>query len=150
MPFGNKRLDPHWQHLRRICAVPFLSLSEVYLKAVEPGEVPRRTGERNPDFFVDSPDIPVHLEALSIRRTNRVKRGVERITIAGKPRRVVFTAYGKGDRPRGQVKQVTVDGGIIYRQLILTRVMQSNISGPSSIGAVRAVKASERIKRRCW
>ena len=128
MPCGNKRLDPNRQHRRGIVAIPFLSLSKVYLKAVERGEVPRGAGERNPYFLIDSPDIPVDPEALPVRRANRAKGGIERITIAGKPRRIVFAAYGEGDRPRGKVKQVAIDDAIVDRQLILTRVMQSNIS----------------------
>src|SRR5215813_6878314 len=101
---GNSRLDPHRQDSRCICAVPFLSLSKVYLKAVEPREVPRRTGKRHTYFLVDCPDIPVHLEALSVRRANRVKGRIECVTIALESRCVVFAAYRKGDRSGRKVK----------------------------------------------
>src|SRR5262249_11063209 len=123
---------------------------KVYLKAVEPREVPRRTGKRHTYFLVDCPDVPIHSEALPVRRANRVKGGIERITIAGKPRRVVFAAYRKGDRSGRKVKQVAVEGGIVDRQLILTGVMQGNISSCSGRRGVLAEKASKRIKRRCW
>src|SRR5205823_3436325 len=80
------------QDRRSIVAVPFLSFGKVHLKAVEPGEIPCRTGERHTHFLVDSPDIPIHAEALPIGRTNRVERVIERIT---KPRLADF--------PDGQV-----------------------------------------------
>src|SRR3954447_20114298 len=95
MPCWNKRLDPDRQHLRGILAVPFLPLSKVHLQAVEPREIPRRTRKRNPYFLVDSPHVPVHLEALAVSRADRVKRRIERITIAGESRRVVFGANSK-------------------------------------------------------
>src|SRR5215471_15879454 len=66
MPCGNSRLDPDRQHSRGIVAVPFFPLGKVYLQTVERWEVPRGTGEWNPYFLVDSPDIPVHPEALPI------------------------------------------------------------------------------------
>src|SRR5215471_16306709 len=125
---GNKRLDPDRQNSRGILTVPFLPLGKVHLQTVERREVPRRACERYPYFLVNSPDVPVHPEALPVRRANGVKGGIERITIAGKPRCVVLAADGKGDRSGGKVKQVAVEGGIVYRQLILTGVMQGNIN----------------------
>src|SRR5262245_8445019 len=142
MRCGNKRLDPDRQHSRGIVAVPFFPLGKVYLQAIKPGKVPRWTGERNPYFLVNSPDIPVHPEALPVHRANRVKGCIERITIAGKPRRVILAAYGKGDRSGGKVKQVTVEGGIVYRQLILTGVMQRDINSCSGVRGVLVEKAS--------
>ena len=90
-------------------------------------EVPRGTGEWHPHFLVDSPDIPVHPEALPIRRANGVKGVIERVTIASKSRRVVLAANGKRDRAGGKIEQVTVKGAV-DRQLILTRVMQGHIN----------------------
>src|SRR5260370_38752050 len=92
MHCGNKRLEPDRQHIRGILTVPFLPLSKVHFEAIEGREVPRGTGEWHPYFLVDSPDIPVHPEALSVRGANGVKGSIERITIASKSRRVVFAA----------------------------------------------------------
>ena len=61
-----KREESRRQHRRCVVAVPFLALGKVNLEAVEPGEVPRGAGKRYPYFLVDSPDITVHTEALTI------------------------------------------------------------------------------------
>ena len=135
------------QHRRCILAVPFLTLGKVYLKAVEPREVPRRAGEWHTHFLVDSPDIPVHTVALPIYRANRVKGVIERVTIAIESRRVILAANGKGDRPGGKIEQVAVNSGVTYRQLIRTRVMESDINSCSGRRAVLAKKPTERIKR---
>ena len=113
---------------RSIVAVPLLALGEVHLQAIEAGEVPRWAGKWHPYFLVDSPHIAIDPEALPIHRTNRLKRVVERVTIACEPRRVVFTTDREGDRPRGKIKQVTVKGGIVYRQLIFTGILQVHIN----------------------
>src|SRR5262249_43090030 len=65
-------------------------------------------------------------------------------------RRVILTADSKGDGSRGKVKQVTVNGGITYRQLIFPRVMQGDVnSGPCCLG-VMGSEIQERIKCRSW
>src|SRR2546428_6434624 len=106
------------QNCRGVVAVPFLALGKVHLKTVETGEVPRGTGDRHTHFFVDSPDIPVHPEALPIHRANRLKRVIERVAIAGEPGRVILAANRKRDWPGGKLKQVAVNSGITYRQLV--------------------------------
>src|SRR5215831_12209422 len=126
MRCGNKRLDFDRQHSRGIVAIPFLPLGKVHFEAIETREVPRGTCEWYPYFLVDSPDIPVHPEALPVRRANRVKGRIERIAITSKSRRVVFAADGKRDRTSGKIKQIAVKGQVAYRQLVLTRVMEVN------------------------
>src|SRR5205823_14871877 len=133
---GNKRLEPERQHSRGIVAVPFLPLGKVHFEAIEAREVPRGTGEWHPYFLVYSPDIAVHPEALSVRRADGVKGGIERVSIARKSRRVVFAADGKRDRTSGKIKQIAVECEVTYRQLILTRVMQGNINGCSGCRGV--------------
>ena len=105
-----------------------LALSEVHLQAVKPGKVPRRAGERYPHFLVDSPHIAIDPEALPIHRANRFKRVIERIAIAREPRRVVLAADREGDRPRGKIKQVAVEGQVTYRQFIFTGILQVHIN----------------------
>src|SRR5215468_8887703 len=85
------------QHCRSVIAVPFLALGKVHLQAVEPGEVPRGAGKGHSHFLVNSPHIPVHFEALAIRRTNRLKRIVQWVTVTCEPRRVIFATDGKRD-----------------------------------------------------
>src|SRR4029453_2352016 len=97
-------------------------------EAVEARKVPRRAGERYPHFLVNSPDIPVHFEALPIHRANGLKRDVKRIAIAGEPRRVVLATDREGDRPRGKIKQVAVEGQVTYRELIFTGILQVPIN----------------------
>src|SRR6267154_6016168 len=147
---GNKRLEPERQHRRGILTVPFLSLGKVHFEAIEGREVPRGTGEWHPYFLVDSPDIPVHPEALPVRRANGVKGGIERITIARKSRRVVLAANGKRDRTSGKIKQIAVECQVTYRQLIRTRVMQVNINACVGRQGISVEKTSERIERRGW
>ena len=130
--------------------VPFLPLGKVNLKAIEGREVPRGTGEWHPYFLVDSPDTSVHPEALPVRGANGVKGRIERITIAGKSRRVVFAANGKRDRTTGKIKQIAVECQVTYRQLIVTRVMQVNINVCVGRQRVSVEKPSERIERRGW
>src|SRR5215471_12722381 len=55
------------QDCRSVLTIPFLALGKVYLKAVEPGEVPGRAGKWHSHFLVDRPDITVDPEALAIR-----------------------------------------------------------------------------------
>src|SRR4029077_7300243 len=116
---GLGREKPARQHIRSVLAVPFLPLSEVHLQAIEAGEVPRWAREWHTYFLVDCPDIPIHTVALPVRRADGIKGGIERVTITGKPRRVVLATDGKGDRAGGKIEQVTVNGGIVYGQLIL-------------------------------
>ena len=71
------------QHCGGVGAIPFFSFGKVYLEAVDAPEVPCRTGEWHTYFFVDSPDVPIRTEALTIRRTDGVKGGIERVTIYG-------------------------------------------------------------------
>src|SRR5438093_1702507 len=59
------------QNSRGVLAVPFLALGKINLEAVETWEVPGRTGEGNPHFLVDRPNIPVDPRAYPIRRANR-------------------------------------------------------------------------------
>src|SRR5215471_2896572 len=147
---GNKRLDPDRQNSRGILTVPFLPLGKVHLQTVKRREVPCWARERYPYFLVYSPDIPVHAEALPVRRANGVKGGIERITIASKPRRVVLAANGKRDRTSGKIKQIAVECEVPQRQLIRTRVMEVNINLCVGRQGVSVEKASERIKRRGW
>src|SRR5205814_4718104 len=113
-------------------------LGEVHLQAIKAGEVPRWAGERHPYFLVDSPHIAIDPEALPIHRTNRFKRGVERIAIAGEPRRVVLATDRKGDRTGGKIEQVTVESQVTYRQFIFTGIMQVHINlVPGRTGIVR-------------
>src|SRR4029077_16625140 len=107
------------EHIRSVLAVPFLPLSEVHLEAVEAREVPCGAREWHTYFLVDCPDIPIHTVALPVRRANGIKRSIERVTITRKPRRIVLATNGKGDRAGGKIEQVTVNGGIVYGQLIL-------------------------------
>src|SRR4029077_20806125 len=107
------------EHIRSDLAVPFLPLSEVHLQAVEAREVPCGAREWHTYFLVDCPDIPIHTVALPVRRADGITRSTERVTIASESRRIVLATNGKGDRPGGKIEQVTVERGIVYRQLIL-------------------------------
>src|SRR6266487_2983394 len=111
--------QPRRQYRRGVVAVPLLALGKVHFKAVETREVPCGAGKWYPHFLVDSPDIPVHPEALSIHRANALKGVIERVAIAGESRRIVLAANDKGYRPCGKIKQVTVNRVITYSQLIL-------------------------------
>src|SRR5206468_9663367 len=127
-----------------------LSPGKGRVQAIEGRERPRGTGEGHPHFLIDSPDIPVHPEALPVRRTNGVKGRIERITIAGKSRRVVLAANGKRDRTTGKIKQIAVKGQVTYGQLIVSSVMQVNINVCVGRQRVSVEKPSERIERRGW
>src|SRR5438128_7316106 len=89
------REESRRQHRRSVVAVPFLAFSKVHLQTVETRKVPCRAGEWHPYLLVNSPDIPVHTEALAVHRANRLKRIIERVTIASESRRVVLAADGK-------------------------------------------------------
>ena len=133
--------------VRSIIAVPFLALGEVHLKAVEPPEVPRWTGERHPHFLVDSPNIPVHPEALAIHRANRLKRIVQRVTITIEPRRIIFAANRERDRPGGKIEQVAVNGRIVNWQLIFAGILQVHIDPGSGRPCIMGIEIHEGIKR---
>src|SRR3982751_1776266 len=60
-----------WENSRRqdggsVVAIPFFPFGKVYFQAVESREVPCGTCDWNTYFFVDAPDIAIHLEALPI------------------------------------------------------------------------------------
>src|SRR5258705_7528616 len=116
------------QNRRCVLAVPFLPLSEVYLKAVEAGEVPCRAGKRHPHFLVDCPDVPVHTVALTVRRANRLKRIVQRVTSSSKPRRVVLATNRKRDWSGGKIEQVPVKGRLVNWELIFAGILQVDIN----------------------
>src|SRR4029077_1399835 len=120
MPRRHGREKPRRKHRGGVGAIPFFSFSEVYFQAVEAREVPCRTGEWHTYFFVDPPDVPIHTVALTVRRADGIKGVIECVTIAIESRRIVLAANGNGDWPGGKIEQVTVERGIVYRQLILT------------------------------
>src|SRR5439155_21179172 len=144
------REESRGQHRRSVVAVPFLPLGEVHLEAVEAGEVPRGTGERHAYLLVNSPDIPVHPEALAVHRADRLKRIIERVTIARKSRRVVLAANGKGDWPGGKIKQIADKSEVTYGQLKFAGVMQGDVNGlPGRLGVV-GMEIQERIECGGW
>src|SRR5439155_17463770 len=125
---------------------PFFALGEVNLEAIESGEVPRWTGERDSYFLVDRPNIPVHPGASSIGGADALKGRIERVTIACPPRRVVLSPQSKRDRPRGKIEQVAIKSEVANWQLIFARVMQSNINSLPSSRCVVGSEIQERIK----
>src|SRR5207248_2977244 len=111
----DRREQSRRQHCRGVVAIPFLALGKIHFEAVERGEVPCRAGKGHPHFLVNCPDVAVHLEALAIRRANRVKSLIQRIPITGESRRVVLTADRKRYWTGREIEQVTVKGGIVDR-----------------------------------
>src|SRR6266542_2385820 len=104
--------EPGRQNCRRVLAVPFLALGKVNFKAVETREVPCRACKGHSYFLVNSPDIPVHLEALPITCANRAKRVIERVTITRESLPAVLAAQRKRDWPGRKIKQVAVNSGV--------------------------------------
>src|SRR5215469_8895198 len=94
-----------WHQDRRgVAAVPFFSLSEVNFKAVKAGDVPCRAGKGYSHFLIDSPDIPVHSEALAVGQSYCLECLKNRVPGGCIPGCVIFAANSEGNRPCGKIK----------------------------------------------